>query len=720
VIRALLRAAIVSEDSRGPLRLLTQVTEAESPIQLQGWIGAPVGRIASVVGTFVEVDTANSGVGQTTESVNKDIALETLLCSGSRRTSDILAKAIVNETNIYTTAELMRALSVLPLKSVPPRVTNALKDEPGFASRADENTRLVVYLAAARVAASSRSFQDFDALVHSRGLLNGHPLTVPVRGAVTQILWLAQRHRREAVKRTIDGLRSRTPLPQIVAAQALVSLLQEGPIDEAIPCLMGLAADKNAMPYVRTAAVAALTVAKGHQANAEWRDLLVSLCADADGTVRYAGASALIDAGALQEASEVAERLGASSADGARYRALLVGQLASVNPDRFVDVAQSIISSSRSELLHAVLDGFYVGGRHREVSLPTALADAVVARVSRDESEVRSDAPLLQELAELAPQRVLAEEWSDVWHRWMPQSRCTLAELIPGIVQRFPDLQKRGVELLKLLIQDGTFGVRRSAARSLSRIREATLFEWCDEAYRSGSIHLRRLAIEAAAWLPSDSEASSDNQMVRMGLVDDERIVRDAAERAAREMRRRAWARCLLADMKSGAREDERHVQKRYRMSKALRWVGDDEDLRALAGLSRDPNYPPNVAYWYERTRGELEKQWRKTTSEWPEPWRHWDAAVERVQGTLSAGGIDHAADLHLWHRRGKGAEGVSGWGGAGQVESMGDALQLAHGREEVTLTIEGRPPGKALVVSVRNSEVVLTGNGPYPASNVE
>jgi hypothetical protein len=124
------------------------------------------------------------------------------------------------------------------------------------------------------------------------------------------------------------------------------------------------------------------------------------------------------------------------------------------------------------------------------------------------------------------------------------------------------------------------------------------------------------------------------------------------------------------------------------------------------------------VAYWFERTREELEKQWKKTTAEWPEPWRHWNAAIERVRGILSSAGHDHVADLYLWHRRGKGAEGVSGWGGAGQVESMGHALRLAHARDDVTLTIEGRRPARALVVSVTNSEIVLTGNGPYPAGN--
>jgi HEAT repeat protein len=714
-LRAVLRGATVTPD-RGPSRLLAQVAEAESPMQLRGWIGAPISSLVNSVRRFVEVDTGNTGVGQTVESLNKDIALEALLSSGSPRTTVVLATAIANETNVYTTAELMRALSMFPLSGLPPRVTNVLRDESGFASRADENTRLVVYLAAARAAASSRAFRGFDALVQSRGLVNGHPLSVPVRGAVAQLLWLAQRQRSEAVSRAIDGLQSQSPLPQIVAAQVLASLLQEEPIDEALPRLIGLATNNDARPYVRTAAIAAAAVATREQVDIAWRDALVRLCEDPDATVQYAAASALIDTGALHEAIGVVERMALSGADATRQRALLVGQLVAVDPDRHVEAARAAMSSSDGELLHAVLDGFQWGNRGTKRSLPTPLADVVIARIVRDESEMRSNAPLLAELAALNPGRILSEAWSEVWHRWMPQSRCVLAEVFPEAVQRVPDLQERAVELLKRLIQDGSFAVRRSAARSLSRVSEATLSEWCDEAYRSGAIHLRRLAIEAAAWLPIDSEASLDNAVVRNGRADTERTVRDAADRAGRDMRRRSWARSLLTEMKSGAHHDERHVHKQYRTSMALARVGDDEDLRALDTLRRDPACPPNVAYWFERTREELEKQWKKTTAEWPEPWRHWNAAIERVQGTLSAAGNNHVADLYLWHRRGKGAEGISGWGGAGQVESMGHAMQLAHAGGEITLAIEGRRSARALVVSMTNSEIVLTGNGPYPA----
>jgi HEAT repeat protein len=718
-LRALLRAAAAAPE-RGPSRLLTQVAEAESPMQLRGWIGAPTAKVVSAVRRFVEVDTGNTGVGQTLESVNKDIALEALLSSGSTLVTRILGTAIARETSVYATAELMRTLAIFPAVDLPPKVVDALRRESGFTSSADESTRLVVYLAAARVAMSCRSFLGFDALMGSRGLVNGHPLAVPVHGAVAQLLWLARSHRSEAVNRAIDGLGSRSPLPQVVAAQALEFLLRDAPIEGVFPRLLGLATKTDAMPYVRTAAIAAGAVARCERDDPVWREVLVRLCEDPDATVRYAAAAALINAGVLEPAREVVERLAGDGSDGSRRRALLVGQLLAVDPTRHVEAAQEAISSD-GDLIHDVLDGFQFGSRGARRSLPTAIADAVAARIVRDESAVRSDAPLLAELAELNPARVLREDWSEVWHRWMPQSRCALGEVLPQAVQREPSLQERAVYLLKLLVQDGSFAVRRSAARSLSRISEAALAEWCAEAYQSGAIHLRRLAVEAAAWLPIDSAESVDNEIIRKGRADAERTVRDAADRARLDMRRRSWARYLLAEMRSGASGDDRHVHKQYRTSRALVRVGDDDDIRSLDRLSLDAVYPPNVTYWLERTREELEKQWKKTTAKWPEPWRHWDAAIERVRGTLSAGGHQHVADLHLWRRRGKGAEGTSGWGGAGDVEVTGHTLRLGETRDEVTLTIAGRQPVRALVVSVthnlgaRKSDIVLTGNGPYP-----
>lgn len=725
-LRAMLRAAVTA--GRGPTGLLTQVAEAESPMQLRGWVGAPVGKLVSSVRRFVESDTGNTGVGQTSESLNKNIALEALLSSGSPRTTEIVGIAIANETNVYMTAELMRALAMFPLSELPPRVTKALREESGFTNRTDENTRLVVYLAAARVATSCRSFRGVDALAKSRGLVNGHPLTVPVRGAVAQLLWLARSQRMEAVKRVIDGLNDESPLPQIVAAQALQTLLQTERIDEAMPRLVDLATNRDARPYVRTAAIAAVAVANRQQVDVEWHDALVRLCEDPDATVQYAAASALIAAGKGQEANGAVERLARSGGDAARLHALLVGQLVAVEPDRHIETARAIMTSSDGELVHAFLDGFRaVSQLEQEAgSLPTVIADAAVARIVRDESDVRSDAPLLERLANLSPARVLNEAWSAVWDQWMPQSRCALAEALPEAVQDQPNLRQPAVDLLERLVQDGSFAVRRSAARSLSRVSEATLVEWCEDAYRSGAIHLRRLAVEAAAWLPIDSETSLDNAVVRKGRVDAERTVRDAADRAARDMRRRSWAQSLLAEMTVGASDDEGHIHKQYRTSKALARVGDDEDLRALNRLRRDPAFPPNVAYWFERTRDELEKQWKKTTAEWPEPWRHWDAAIERVKGTLSVGGQDHVVALHLWHRRGRGAEGISGWGAAGQVESAGHTLHLAQTRDDVTLTVEGRQPARALIASLKHklgaggAEIVLTGNGPYPAGHPE
>jgi hypothetical protein len=59
-------------------------------------------------------------------------------------------------------------------------------------------------------------------------------------------------------------------------------------------------------------------------------------------------------------------------------------------------------------------------------------------------------------------------------------------------------------------------------------------------------------------------------------------------------------------------------------------------------------------------------------------------------------------------------------------VEVTGDALHLAETREEVTLTIDRRQPARALITSITHnlgaeaSDIVLTGNGPYPAGRAE
>jgi HEAT repeat protein len=705
-------------ESGGPLiQCLRQLAEAESPAQLLGWEVAATSGIAKALRPLIETDTGQKGVGQTAEFLYKEIAIEALLCGGDPDTLHILETAIDKESNAYVCAEIMRSMAMLPLQDVPTRVDDVLLSEKGFVSRTDENERIVVYLASARVAASSGSILALKRLMHSNGLIDGHPLTVPVAGAVRQAVWLARQHRPQISELLIAGTAGPSPLTQIVSARALGLLMGNAPIEQARGPLNALAQNQSAMPYVRRAALVARAALKDEEPRGELRQLLVQSCEDPDASVRFAAVSALVDMRALGHERRVIEgyALDESAEGNDRHRALLFGQLAAAEPKRYAARAARLIRNADGDTAHAVLDGYQ---QLQEDGAPLAknIENAIVARIRRDESEVNADPPMFAALAVLAPDRLLTEPWERVWRRWMPQSRSVFAELVPTAAARAPNRQNRADDLLHVLIGDPAFGVRRAASRSLGQLRPAALEVWCADAYASGSIHLRCLAMESASWLPIDSEQTLDNALIRVGLVDAERAVRDAAERSKVVMRRKAWARDLLFEIKAGAQDVERHMSAQYRLSTALVRVGDDDDLRELEAMASDVAYPPHVGYWLERTAEELSKQWKRTMEEWPEPWLQWEGAIERVRATVSAKGAHHTVDLHLWRRRAKGAEGFSGWGGAAPLSSGADMWQFAQAEDVISIQVENRKPARALVVGLNNKGIVLTGTGPYPS----
>jgi hypothetical protein len=706
-------------DRGGPLvQCLRQIVEPESLIQLGGWDGAPISAIVDGLRPLVEPDTGHTGVGHTSESLHKELAIQALMCSGSDAIRAILETALGKETNVFTCAEIMRSLALLPLLEIPGRVHNILSGEPELSGRGTDNQRIVMYLAAARAAASSRQFDSFKVLLYSNGLIDGHPLTVPVAEAVHQAVWLAERSRAEVVATLLAGLTTESsPFVQMTSVRALSVLLREESLDVARGALEGLIGDTRVMPYVRRAALALRARTPDGAERDELRSLLVRMSDQSDDSVRFTAISALVDVGALNDERDRIEQYAFEEPrrGDRQYQGLIVGRLAAADADRYAGRAAQLISGAGTDMLHAVVDG-YLQSRDARATVPGAILGALVHRIRRDESEVKADPPLMEDLAALAPERFLTELWEEVWTRWMPQSRCTFADLVPRALASVPVLRERAENLLAGLMGDAAFAVRRCASRSLNRVNPSVHASWCRDRAQSGSIQLRCLAMEAASRVEIDSTETLDNGVVRSGRTDVERAVRDAADRSHAEMQKRTWAQALFREIKRVVHKDEEYRTVCYRLGTALARVGDDEDLAQLRAMSADITLPPNITYWCERTADELEKQWKRTTGEWPQPWPQWDGAIERVHATLSAKGIEHELDLHLWRRRAKGAEGFSGWGGAASVAVTTDLWQFAQLHEDVSINVTNRPSARALIVGVNNTGIVLTGTGPYPS----
>ena len=140
-------------------------------------------------------------------------------------------------------------------------------------------------------------------------------------------------------------------------------------------------------------------------------------------------------------------------------------------------------------------------------------------KVLLNETEQRANPTFLSDLALIAPREFLGQRWEDVWYNWMPDSRVSIADAIP-LAASNDGTTTRAEDLLKLLVLDDVFAVRRTAARALARLDMIGLVNWCNQALESRTISRRRIAAEVAGWLPVDSDETIDNEQLRIAARD--------------------------------------------------------------------------------------------------------------------------------------------------------------------------------------------------------
>jgi hypothetical protein len=153
-----------------------------------------------------------------------------------------------------------------------------------------------------------------------------------------------------------------------------------------------------------------------------------------------------------------------------------------------------------------------------------------------------------------------------------------------------------------------------------------------------------------------------------------------------------------------------------YAAGRAVSLIGDDDDASRLRQLAIDERIPPNVRYWIATIAKEVEKQWRKTTEQWPQASFPWRGALENAEGILTIDGSNYDVRLSLWFKRQTSPDDVNSWGGVARLtEESPVALFRAINASAVTVHIAGRSPARVLVVESSGNRLVLVGNGAYP-----
>lgn len=700
------------------LRWAARLAEVRSVYQLAGWRRVAHDDILDVLRPFLLQDSEVSGIATTEKADAKEAAIDVMLASGHKDSLNLLSVVLQNESSAMLGASLLDQLAVLSVPELPRQVGEALDAAGGFERGPTDRDRLVLFLASCRLATSSSHLSSLTRVLQSKGNTGGHPFTVPVNAAAEQAVWL-YRTAPTAIDRlllapqTLGNVMGRS-----VSARAYVSiaLCEEGLSAVVRNTFIEWAVNPSVETYVRRDAIRALANDNKLNRTAVSVDALLTASRDRERDVRNTALAGLLSLGLVAE-TRAAMRLRESDSEESAQVAELLGRLAAMGDGRDVTEALEVLAKADVQAAERLYKG--VATQVREGGVPNAvLVDGLLAHTRTWESETRANTTVFSRLAVIAPERLIEEQWQVIWNRWMANSRQALADAVPDAVARRPDLKQEAGRLLTRLLGDGMYSVRRASARSLAHVDSAVLARWCTDALGGGTSALRRAAAEAGSWLSSESRPrGASDRLLSLAAHDEERSVRDSAERARRERQLRYDAESLRQRVAKPHDDGNDWVLSGYAAGLALTVVGDDSDIDYLAAFRLLQSVPPNVRHWLWRIEEELGKTWRKRVEEWPEPSSQWRGALETVDAEIRIAEERIQARLSLWRREIPGPEQHYEWGGG--IWTLGSrGYRLAFGRDdkEIEIAVHGRRPAHATVHAVSDKRVLLRGTGSYPA----
>ena len=719
--------------ARGLFQLDDRFAEINRPVQLIKLLDPRFSVDVSMLAEAASSSTEQEGAWTTLESGVKDGAWQTALFLGSDQLFAWVENGISLESNHLQQHHLMELLSIFSLPHLPARCIQMLSDQSLAFERGKDDARLFPFLAAAGLAASRLTIDSLRLLLDAAGLIDGTPFRSPVDGAAQLACWLYENGDSQAVIETLEEMQKKeSPMARsgyVRCLHEICSRNKHATLPESTwNRLLGLAKDKSAKPHLRIEAMYAFAKLDAID-QPERSTLLVELMSDENPQVKLEAANALAGTNPSPEKSQLIENYWNSRKGGtsltveslpswfAAQDAYLLGRLSMTWPSMFLDDAVAVIGHKFTLTTHHVIQGAIAQRRH-VADAPAEFVDAIVNRLREGESPFSASLPLMQALAILALDKLIAEPWENYWDDWLPDSRVAIVDVIASAVERIAVSQKsRAIDICTLLLRDSVFAVRRSAGRCLSRIDPDALRNLCKQWIGLGSIKARVRAAEAATWMAHDDESTLDNVLQRHLLSDPERRVREAAKRSRDDLQRREAALELRHLLAEPITEDfNSWVLRHYAIGLGLARIGDDFDARQLRKLIDETRLAPPVHRFFNRILDALDKQWKETTQKWPEPWLPWTGYIEECPGELKVGDQSYPCRFSLWQEIGEGIGNYHSWGGAVFPTSTQPwwTFGTSH-TPRVEIHIANRLPAEALIINAGSHGIILSGTGPYP-----
>jgi hypothetical protein len=709
--------------------LYKRLEECVRPRQLTGWQFNGPSREPAVALLKEDLarDSGAAGAFMTTEMEQKELACDQLLRLGEPRAIDWIERAIDQETSPFVRQSLLETLACFRVDPLPEIVSRLIVER--YDHTESGSVGVWAYRRAAiMVAANSPTKSAFDALMDFGLTYKGQTLTTSGQALADVATALLVAGERSIPNRLADVADQSTTLHRRSAAIYTLATLA---LHNRLPNNYGrllerLTFDNELDLYTRGLAITGLGAMKRRRLSDGLRSSLVDWAENREDWLGWRSLEALARRGAiLEHPSILLRRVGLHVSNDrwefrpesnlSRWAAYVIGLLYGRHPTEFAEATVGLLTDGSWDQVFQAVD-FLERTHHsaRSKRVPPQVMEALLARIKREQRRSSAELHIFSVAARLMPNRLVREDWPTMWSDWMPESRSALAEALGSSDGLDLEGDERAVGFLLSLVGDGQYGVRRAAYRGLARRNPRSLYAFCKSTTRSSEAELRRRAAEATAFLENDAQFADIQDALQ---TDAEKGVREAAQRARLDRHRSSWSKDYLERLRRMQTDDNAELLAAWAYGQALTSIGDDDVMASLREMVRQNGRSPNVRYWFGSLIKEIERNWRKATKSWPDPWFSWTGTVESGRGTLVLpGGQRLKIQYSIWKEAPSTPADLGGWGGAVWSDELPDlGLLAADAPGDLHLLIENGREGRILFSESSSGIVTFLGQGEFP-----
>lgn len=709
---------------------LSRLQELVKPAHLRGWRTFISSDLTNALVAIASNDSKHFGRVATTASRIKPLAMITLLEIGFETDTAFIEKAVAGETSGFVSEAICKLLACTRVVELPGSVLDLVSkssanDNEAVSVDKDDTEYFCQQLGLIELARSCRSRDAFEAMLNFAFTYKGEVLLATIDAISELAIARIEEGDKDIGERLLTTIRDGRNVGQRKAAATVFSRLCWSRYlrGKQLRDLIRLVQDEAIDAYTRSEILEAIA-RTDFSISYEAKLHIWSMTTSKDETLRWRAIEVFVMRDWLDEQSEGAvlkwldllsfgDRIEVADPKSlVGWQAYLLGVFYSKAPKRFSNAVADVFENARADVFYQLIRSVK---RLGDANPPNVIA-AFAARIRKLNTAYSTDTDVFSVLAELSPKQLLILIDSNQWQDWRVEGRASLCEAAELAMKRL----QTGDPLASLLmfIKDSAFQVRRSAYRVLANLDHPELFSLCQLWADSNDVEWERRAAELTQWFPADLYS---DEMIRSMCFQGHRepVVRRAFDGVLLRRRQRVWAKDYTAKLLAICRCEAFDAAEAFRLSRAIAKVGDDETIEQISEMICSSSLSIWARNLLKRTEKELEKQWKQTTSKWPDPWSHETGDIEKIDGDFI---LEDGTKIHgfvtLWRKHRFNQSEKYSWGGF--ATELSGRLGFRADQKNLKLEIADRPTSDVLIVNAhsrswKGTEIRFHGQSEYP-----